>query len=123
MHRKKSILKEQNNEAEHGDTRTETGTAPDLTNLTGYPYYDTQYNGLTGVFTLHVDGLGSGLQHIEVVIADAGDKYIDSGVFLQTGSLSATPMSSTPVSTPTTLLLLGIGLMEFRLNQKRQTIN
>ena len=77
-------------------------------NITQDYHYDTEYNGFSDVFTLEALNLGSGIHHMKIVIADAADGHTDSAIFLQTNSLSATPVQYN-IPLPTTLLLFGLG--------------
>ena len=66
---------------------------------------DTGYDGLTVVMGATATGL-VGLNTFEFLIQDMGDSSLDSGVFIQGGSFS-----DNPVPEPTSLALLGLGLM------------
>jgi len=73
------------------------------------------YDGFTDVLTTSITGLTPGeTYHIRLAIADAGDQFLDSGVFLQAGTFSNTEMppeepGGSDVPEPGTLFLLGIG--------------
>jgi hypothetical protein len=47
--------------------------------------------------------------HLILAISDAGDSILDSGVFLEAGSLDITPGDAIPE--PCTMLLVGTGLV------------
>ena len=79
---------------------------------------NVQYDGFTTVLTASALGLSAGTHTITLAIADAGDRILDSGVFIQGGSFSDTPSASVPE--PTTLLLLGAGLAAMGLVKKRR---
>jgi hypothetical protein len=70
--------------------------------------YDLQYDGLTTVLTATATGL-VGKHTFEFLIEDFGDANYDSGVFIQGGSFSSEPPTGVPE--PTTLALLGVGLL------------
>ena len=70
--------------------------------------YDIEYDGFTDVFTATALGLTEGTHHIKLAIADAGDYFLDSAVFIQGGTFSDTPPSAVPV--PAAVWLLGSGL-------------
>ena len=71
--------------------------------------YPFEYDGFTDVFTASILDLTPGTTYsLILAIADAGDFILDSGVFLEAGSFSDTPQG---VPEPTTMLLLGCGLL------------
>lgn len=70
--------------------------------------YDIAYDGFTDVFTASALGLGAGIHHIKIAIADAGDSSLDSAVFIQAGSFSDNP---TDVPEPGSIALFGLGLL------------
>jgi len=51
-----------------------------------------QYDGMTTVLTAMVIVIPCEVYHFKIVLADAGDADFDSGVFLEAGSLSSTPI-------------------------------
>jgi hypothetical protein len=76
----------------------------------GGPFYDIEYDGFTTKFTAQALGLGAGTHKIKLAIADAGDRILDSAVFIQAGSFSDTPDDPKKTPEPTSLLgLLTIG--------------
>jgi hypothetical protein len=61
-----------------------------------------EFDGYTTVLSASLIGLNGGLHHIDIAIADTGDQYFDSAVFIK-GNSFATPE-------PATAMLLGVGL-------------
>ncbi len=91
------------------------------------PIFNIEYDGFTDVFTAQFLDLSPGLHRMKIGIADAGisetvpDFFLDSAVFIKSGSFSDTMEGTTPmdppmdppmnpVPEPTTILLLGTGL-------------
>jgi hypothetical protein len=80
---------------------------------------DIQYDGFTTVLTAQALGLSAGEHTISLQIADAGDSALDSAIFLQGGSFSGDQPEPNTVPEPSTLLLVGAGLLGlFRLRRK-----
>jgi hypothetical protein len=72
------------------------------------------------MLTAAVTNLTAGQTYsIKLAIADAGDTALDSGVFLQAGSFSNTP-STNPVPEPSTIILLGGGLVGLAFASRRR---
>jgi hypothetical protein len=86
---------------------------------TGALGIDTQYDGLTTVLTATALDLGAGTHHIDIAIADAGDRILDSGVMIQAGSFSDKPTDPNTVPEPSTMLLLGAGMCGIIFVRKR----
>lgn len=78
--------------------------------------FDIEYDGFTNVLTASALGLGAGVHHIKIAIADAGDSILDSGVFIKTGSFS----DIEPTPEPGILALLGLGLAGMTVARRRK---
>ena len=84
----------------------------DPSNGTPTPY-NLQYDGFTTVFQAKALGLAAGNHTIKLAISDRGDSILDSGVFIQGGSFSDTPLPPTG-DVPdggSTLALFGLGIL------------
>ena len=63
--------------------------------------YAFEYDGFTDVFTAEITGLEAGQSYnIMMGIADAGDNYYDSAVFIQAGSFSQSIVAPVPSGAP-----------------------
>lgn len=75
--------------------------------------YAFEYDGFTDVFTAEITGLVAGeVYNIKLGIADAGDSFYDSAVFIQAGSFSETIVAQKPSGAPepSTALLMALSL-------------
>jgi hypothetical protein len=75
--------------------------------------FDLEYDGFTNIFTASALDLAPGQHTIKLAIADAGDSWLDSAVFIQAGTFSDTsPKTSVPEPTAVIALLWlgGVGL-------------
>jgi hypothetical protein len=77
-----------------------------------------QYDGFTTVLTAQKTGLSAGPHTFQLVIADLGDEFYDSGVFLKAGSITAIA-PTTAVPEPFTVIgsIIG-GTAAFRMRKK-----
>jgi hypothetical protein len=85
----------------------------------GGPFFDFEYDGFTDVFTATKLGLGTGLHHIKLAIADTGDSILDSGVFIQGSSFSDKPTPIVPVPGAFLLGSMGLGFASWRLKRRK----
>jgi len=84
--------------------------------------FDIQYDGFTKVFQAKALDLEPGKHKIKLAIADTGDAALDSGVFIQGGSFSDTPIDPidpNPIPEPTTVA----GLLVFGALGGKQLMN
>jgi hypothetical protein len=68
------------------------------------PPFNIEYDGFTHVLTATKLGIGAGTHTLKLAISDAGDKFVDSAVFIEAGSLTDEPRAETLIcncSTPT----------------------
>jgi hypothetical protein len=86
---------------------------------TGSLNLDTQYDGLTTVLTASAAVL-SGKNTFEFKITDIGDSSLDSGVFIQAGTFSATVPPGSNVPEPSTIAMLGLGLLGLATMHKKK---
>lgn len=81
---------------------------------------DIEYDGLTDVFTASILGLDAGEHTLKLVIADVSDGTLDSAVFIEAGSFSATPASVVPEPSGALLAAVSLLAVKFRSRRKRR---
>jgi hypothetical protein len=89
-------------------------------NVGGTSPLNIQYDGLTSVLTATATNLAAGSHTITLAIADAGDENLDSGVFIQGGTLST---NQTPTNTPdisSTFALLGVAFSGMAMLRRKK---
>ncbi|MGB1263817.1 MAG: choice-of-anchor L domain-containing protein [Cognaticolwellia sp.] len=84
----------------------------------GGPFFDIEYDGFTDMFTASAMGLAAGSHTLSIRIADTADAALDSTVFIQAGSFSDT--NPTDVPEPSTLVILGLGLLGLAARKARK---
>lgn len=79
----------------------------------GGPFFAVEYDGFTDVFTASATGLSAGTHSLSFAIADTGDSFLDSAVFVKAGSFSSGPPPIDPIPLPAAawLLLGGVGAL------------
>jgi len=84
-----------------------------VNNTNGIPNLglDLSFDGLTTVITAQLLGLGPGTHNMKFAVADTSDGILDAGVFIQAGTFSTEKPPTTQVPEPSSLLLLGSGLV------------
>jgi hypothetical protein len=89
--------------------------------------YNTQYDGIAGglgSLSLFASGtLNPGTNTISLKIADTTDSILDSGVFLKGGSFVAAPPPPPAVPEPSTLVMLGTGVLGLAGSLKRKYLS
>jgi hypothetical protein len=103
-----------------GNSLGSDASNPELFNDNAFRHTSTspfaiEYDGFTDVLSVEVRHLAPGPHTIQLAIADAGDFFLDSAIFIQAGTFSDRPTSLLPPTAhtpePGTLLLLGTGLL------------
>ena len=79
-----------------------------------------EFDGFTDVFVASAIGLTPGTHHLKIAIADTSDSVLDSGVFIQGGSVSDTPPADTVVPEPGTLGMLAFGIIAVASGYRRK---
>ncbi|NEQ74108.1 MAG: PEP-CTERM sorting domain-containing protein [Okeania sp. SIO2C9] len=93
----------------------------------GGPFFDIEYDGFTNVFTAQALGLSAGTHRIRLAIADAGDAFLDSAVFIQANSFSDMPTgvldSQSIEDVPEPSVLIGLLVVGFAGSWLKKNIN
>jgi hypothetical protein len=110
-------VSDQNNSEFFTDNTIQGGEAP----------YAFEYDGFTDVFTAEITGLEPGETYTLMLgVADAGDNYYDSAVFLEAGSFSEVKVEvvSSPSGAPEPhiafMMVIGVAGVLFRMHQLRK---
>lgn len=82
-----------------------------------------QYDGFTTVLTANILGLAPGSHTIKLAIADVGDSFLDSAVFIQGSTFADIPTPTTIVPEPFTSVGTLIGANTAFRMRKRLKIN
>ncbi|MCO8145563.1 VPLPA-CTERM sorting domain-containing protein [Rhodovulum tesquicola] len=72
--------------------------------------FNIEYDGFTSVFTAQ-GAIAEGMNTISFKIADAGDRILDSAIFIQGGSLGTTDPGVIPLPAGAWLMLTGLGAL------------
>lgn len=86
--------------------------------------FDIEYDGFTDVFVAQALGLAAGTHTIKLAVSDASDRILDSAVFIEAGSFTVAPISTSTVPLPAAFwvgasMLGGLGLI--RLRRQKQS--
>lgn len=88
----------------------------------GGPFFDIEYDGFTDAFTAQFIGLTAGTHHIKLAIADAGDRILDSAVFIESGTFSdiPTPLLAAVPEPATAIIWSVLGTLAITLGWRRR---
>lgn len=89
-------------------------------NVGGSSPINIQYDGLTTVLQVSVANLAAGTHTIDIGIADALDHVLDSGVFIQGGTLSTNPTPTGAPDVSSTFALLGVALSGMAMLRRKK---
>jgi hypothetical protein len=90
----------------------------DLSN--GGPFFNFSYDGFTSVFTVSAQNLSAGQHTIKLAIADGGDRLLDSGVFIKSGSFTPTNPGGSVPDAGSSLLLMTCALSALAALRRRR---
>lgn len=81
----------------------------------GGPFFDIEYDGFTDVLTASALGLSAGEHTLTIAIADAGDAFYDSAVFIEGGSFTGV----IPIPAAVWLFVPAVGLLAGMRRRRR----